>query len=80
MFRVSVFSRRHRGDFTVGIELKKLQIEHGDRFGKLTVLREVAASRGQRFEVGCVCGGRFKVRVSKLRKGEVTSCGRATCT
>lgn len=62
------------------VNLKPYQIERGARFGKLTVLRQANASRGPRVEVGCACGGRFKVRVSKLRKGEVMSCGRPVCT
>lgn len=62
------------------MNLQPYKIEHGERFGRLTVLREVAASRGPRVEVGCACGGRFKVRVSKLRSGQVTNCGRQVCT
>lgn len=50
--------------------LPSVTLEHGERYGMLTVLRK----RGHRYSVGCECGWRFKVSARKLMKGEVKAC------
>jgi hypothetical protein len=50
-------------------------IEHGERFGKLTVLRRLETKRGIRYRCGCVCGyQRVMVRAAQLMKGSVSAC------
>lgn len=50
-------------------------IEHGDRFGKLTALRQVKTSRGSAWRCGCACGfSDVIVRAAQLHRGRVTSC------
>lgn len=51
---------------------------HGERYGRLTVLRRAESKRkqGPRYQCGCVCGKRVFVKGSKLRKGITTSCGK----
>ena len=53
-----------------------LLFAHGERYGNLTVLRrcESKRKRGPRYECGCACGKIVRVKGSKLRKMEVTSC------
>jgi len=53
-----------------------LRIERDDTFGRLKVLRrcESKRKRGPRYECGCACGKIVRVKGSKLRKMEVTSC------
>lgn len=52
------------------------ELQHGERFGKLTVLRRVKKNRsGQRYKCGCVCGSKDTVAsATALMKGRVTSC------
>ena len=52
------------------MNLAPINLEHGERYGKLTVLRK----RGRRYSVGCVCGWRFKVSARKLMTGQVKAC------
>lgn len=51
-------------------------LEHGERFGKLTVLRRVKKNRsGQRYKCGCVCGSKDTVAsATALMKGRITCC------
>lgn len=54
---------------------KKLELHHGERFGKLTVLKKVMTKRGARYRVGCTCGySGMLLRAADLMKGRVTSC------
>lgn len=60
---------------------KKLLVNNGDRFGKLTVLKEVdefiqPSGQSQRgFLCRCDCGNEKRVRLSHLNHGRVISCG-----
>ena len=47
-------------------------LEHGERYGKLTVLRKTPSGK---YLVGCACGfSGIKVSAKKLMRGEVKSC------
>lgn len=53
-----------------------LVIKNGDRFGKLTVVRELPNDgRGRRFKLKCDCGKSATVRLGQLRYGKTKSCG-----
>src|SRR5580765_5429366 len=60
---------------------KRLEIEVGQRFGRLRVMRETShstAPSGQtqrRFVVLCDCGRKFTVLLGSIRSGNSTSCG-----
>lgn len=56
------------------MELRPIVLEHGERYGKLTVLRK----RGRRYSVGCECGFRFLISAKKLMSGKVTACTKCT--
>lgn len=60
------------------MNLKPITLEHGERFGKLTVLERVKGvdGRGWRYRVGCECGyqGMKPLRAAQLMKGKVTAC------
>ena len=57
------------------MNLAPIELQHGERYGKLTVLRKVKTSRGWQYRVGCVCGFTGTIlRASQLMKGKVTAC------
>jgi hypothetical protein len=59
------------------MELKPVELEHGERYGKLTVLRKHSTKRKGSilWRCGCVCGySGVLVRTNDLLKGRVTSC------
>jgi hypothetical protein len=57
------------------MELKPVELEHGEKYGKLTVLGKVKTKNGVRWRCGCVCGySGMLVRTNDLLKGRVTSC------
>lgn len=52
-----------------------IELEHGERYGKLRVLRKVSTKRGIRYRVGCECGySGMLLRAAQLMKGRVTAC------
>lgn len=54
-------------------------IEHGDRFGKLFVLKRCEKGKnrgGYRYRVRCECKRIFFAKGSKLRNGEARECGK----
>lgn len=59
---------------------KKLEIKQGDKFGKWTILEEVApkiiSNKPRRvFKCKCECGNIGEVQLACLRNGHSTSCG-----
>lgn len=55
------------------MELRPVTLEHGERYGRLTVLRPARYGKS-RYVVGCDCGWRMTARKSDLMKGRVKSC------
>jgi len=60
--------------------MKSLQIESGDRYGRLTILNEVepivSSNRNYRqFNCLCDCGNQKNIRIGDLRSGRTNSCG-----
>ena len=52
-----------------------MTLEHGERYGQLTVLDKVKTSHGWRYRVGCVCGYSLGLESAKrLMSGRITSC------
>lgn len=55
---------------------KKINIIPGDKYGRLTIVREISLARTERhFECLCICGKTGLYRLSSLRNGHVKSCG-----
>ena len=55
---------------------RELEVKNGDRFGKLTVIREVARIGDRRaFKLLCGCGNTCVVKLINLRIGKTRSCG-----
>lgn len=56
-------------------------LEHGERYGKLTVLTKIKTARGTKYRCGCVCGySGVLLRAAQLMKGSVTACLKCTST
>ena len=55
--------------------MRKLIVNSGDQFGKLTVLSEVASESGRKFELLCSCGNTTQAFLNNIRKGHTKSCG-----
>lgn len=55
---------------------KPAELEHGDRYGKLTVLEQLRNYKGAiRYRVGCECGhSGMVVTVGALTSGRRTAC------
>lgn len=63
----------------VALNLAQNEDPGGKVFGNLTVLTRCAKGKNRgdyRYRCGCACGKVLFVKGSKLRKGEVTQCGR----
>jgi hypothetical protein len=58
------------------MNLKPIEIEHGERYGNLTVLEKVISrKRGPKYKCGCACGYQpIYLKARQLMKGEVTAC------
>ncbi len=60
----------------VGVLPKRLEIKAGDRFGRLTIIRELSKYKQKRyFLCRCECGNTRRVRLVAMRAGEIKSCG-----
>ena len=56
--------------------MKRLEIRAGERFGRLTILREtLTRNQKRRFAVQCDCGTVMDVCLASLRNGATQSCG-----
>ena len=59
----------------------KKNINNGDKFGRLTILRELSVGRFpsgfsyRRFECLCDCGNKRSFQLSRIISGHTTSCG-----
>ena len=61
--------------------LKQPTLNHGERYGKLTVLGKVKTAHGWKYRVGCVCGNSRELHNAyRLMKGKVTQCGKCQST
>ena len=56
--------------------LAPVTLEHGERYGKLTVLEKVISKeRGPTYKCGCSCGFKYVfAKASELMRGRVKSC------
>jgi len=60
---------------------KRISVDSGERYGKLTVVKEVkefiqpSGQKQRAFLCKCDCGNKTKVRLSHLRHNRVRSCG-----
>ena len=59
---------------------KKKEILIGQKFGKLTILKELPSKNSKRrFLVKCECGREKEVALANLLNGTTRTCGNATC-
>lgn len=58
------------------MNLAPATLEHGERYGKLTVLRKITSEkRGPRYVCGCACGFKNLIAsANQLMRGRVTAC------
>ena len=56
--------------------MKRIEVNPGDEYGDLTVVREVESKGKRRFLCRCDCGQEVTVRLDHLRSGHSQSCGR----
>lgn len=59
------------------MNLAPVELEHGERYGKLTVLKKAESKkkRGPKYVCGCACGyAPVFVKARHLMSGRVTSC------
>lgn len=54
---------------------KRLAVNPGDRFGKLTIIKEIDQITARRFLCKCDCGNTSIVRLNNLTGGTTKSCG-----
>ena len=54
---------------------KRLDIQEGERYNKLTIINEVDQRGGRRFLCQCDCGEYTEVLLGNLRSGAINSCG-----
>ncbi|MBR5882447.1 MAG: hypothetical protein IKY97_03085 [Mailhella sp.] len=56
---------------------RKLAVEPGQQFGRLSLVKEVEHAKGERRKVlcRCECGGERIVSFDDLRRGRIRSCG-----
>lgn len=56
--------------------MRRIEVNAGDEFGDLTVIREVETKGKRHFLCECACGQKVTVRLGHLRSGHTTTCGR----
>ena len=54
----------------------RIKVEKGERYGRLSIIKEVKKRKGRRyFLCECDCGTKKEIDLSKLRSGNTKSCG-----
>ena len=53
----------------------KIQVNPGDKYGRLTIISEVKEGKGRSFFCCCECGKNIVIRFEHLRSGHTKSCG-----
>lgn len=57
------------------MSLGPITLSHGERYGKLTVLRKIKSHGGWQYRCGCECGNsKTIVTAKKLMKDKVRAC------
>ena len=56
--------------------MRRIEVNPGDQYGDLQIIREVKSSGKRQFLCKCACGQKATVRLGHLRSGHSTSCGR----
>ena len=56
--------------------MKRIEVQAGEQYSDLTVVREVESKGKRHFVCKCSCGAKVNVRLGHLRSGHSTSCGR----
>jgi len=54
---------------------KRIEVNPGDKYERLTIIREVEATSGRRFECQCACGSVVIAMLNNMRRKLTTSCG-----
>jgi len=56
--------------------MKKVEIKEGEKFGSLTVVKEMPSVNGKRqVRCRCECGNDVTIRLAHLRSGHSKTCG-----
>lgn len=56
--------------------MRRIEVKPGDKYGGLTIVKEVEAAGKRQFLCKCDCGQKVTVRLGHLRSGHTSSCGR----
>lgn len=56
--------------------MKRIEVASGDEYGELTVVREVESEGKRQVLCKCSCGNEATVRLSHLRSGHSSTCGK----
>lgn len=56
--------------------MRRIEVNKGDEYNDLTVIRELDSPGKRKFLCRCVCGTEVPVRLNHLRDGHTSSCGR----
>lgn len=56
--------------------MKRIEVKTGDKYGEMTVIREVESEGKRQVLCKCSCGQEATVRLGHLRSGHSTTCGR----
>lgn len=56
--------------------MQPVEVNPDDRYGELTIIREVESTGKRAFLCKCDCGQKVTVRLGHLRSGHTESCGR----
>lgn len=56
--------------------MRRIEVKPGDKYGDLTVVREIETRGKRQFLCKCQCGQQVTVRLGHLRSGHTSSCGR----
>lgn len=56
--------------------MKRIEVRPNDKYGELTIIREIEAKGKRHVLCKCACGQQATVRLGHLRSGHSTTCGK----
>lgn len=56
--------------------MKRIKVKAGDKYGDLTIVREVESQGKRHVLCKCSCGNEVTVRLGHLRSGHSSTCGK----
>lgn len=56
--------------------MRRIEVKPGDKYGELTIIKEVESSGKRQMLCECSCGNQVTVRLGHLTSGHSTTCGK----